>query len=105
MKLIFEKSVPGRKCSLLPPCDVAPVALPEGMEREDAEKAVSAVLSTITETLKAGEKVQLVGFGMFEVRERPAHKGHNPMTGAEIQIAASKAPAFKAGKAFKEALN
>ena len=53
----------------------------------------------------SGEKVQLVGFGVFEVRERPAHKGHNPMTREEIMIPASKAPAFKAGKAFKEALN
>lgn len=84
---------------------IAAVAEKSALSKKDAEKAVSAVLSTITETLKAGEKVQLVGFGKFEVRERPAHKGHNPMTGAEIQIAASKAPAFKAGKAFKEALN
>ena len=84
---------------------IAAVAEKSALSKKDAEKAVSAVLSTITETLKAGEKVQLVGFGTFEVRERPAHKGHNPMTGEEIQIAASKAPAFKAGKAFKEALN
>ena len=70
---------------------IAAVAEKSALSKKDAEKAVSAVLSTITETLKAGEKVQLVGFGMFEVRERPAHKGHNPMTGAEIQIAASKA--------------
>ena len=84
---------------------IAAVAEKSALSKKDAEKAVSAVLSTITETLKASEKVQLVGFGTVEVRERPAHKGHNPMTGAEIQIAASKAPAFKAGKAFKEALN
>ena len=64
-----------------------------------------AALETITETLKTGEKVQLVGFGVFETRVRPAHKGHNPMTGEEIEIAASKSPAFKAGKALKEALN
>ena len=84
---------------------IAAVAEKSGISKKDAEKAVAAALSTITEALKAGEKVQLVGFGVFEVRERPAHKGHNPMTGAEIEIAASKAPAFKAGKALKEALN
>ncbi len=84
---------------------IAAVAEKSGISRKDAEKAVAAVLSTVTETLQAGGKVSLVGFGTFEVRERPAHKGHNPMTGAEIQIAASKAPAFKAGKALKEALN
>ena len=60
---------------------------------------------SITNALVSGEKVQIVGFGGFEVRERPAHKGHNPMTGEEIEIAASKSPAFKAGKALKEALN
>ena len=76
-----------------------------GFTKKDAEKAIAAVTDVITETLAAGEKVQIVGFGGFEVRERPAHKGHNPMTGEEIEIAASKSPAFKAGKALKEALN
>ena len=75
---------------------IAAVAEKSGISKKDAEKAVSAALTTITEALQAGDKVQLVGF---------AHKGHNPMTGAEIEIAASKAPAFKAGKALKEALN
>ena len=84
---------------------IAAVAEKSGISKKDAEKAVSAALTTITEALQAGDKVQLVGFGVFEVRERPAHKGHNSMTGAEIEIAASKAPAFKAGKALKEALN
>ena len=84
---------------------IAAVAEKSGISKKDAEKAVAAALSTITEALQAGDKVQLVGFGVFEVRERPAHKGHNPMTGAEIEIAASKAPAFTAGKALKEALN
>lgn len=84
---------------------IAAVAEKSGISKKDAEKAVSAALTTITEALQAGDKVQLVGFGVFEVRERPAHKSHNPMTGAEIEIAASKAPAFKAGKALKEALN
>ena len=76
-----------------------------GFTKKDAEKAIVALTEVITETLAAGEKVQIVGFGGFEVRERPAHKGHNPMTGEEIEIAASKSPAFKAGKALKEALN
>ncbi len=84
---------------------IAVVAEKSGFSKKDAEIAVNAALNTITETLKSGEKVSLVGFGTFEVRNRPAHKGHNPMTGAEIEIAASKAPAFKAGKALKEALN
>ena len=84
---------------------IAAVAEKAGFSKKDAEVAVNAALATITETLKAGDKVSLVGFGTFEVRERPAHKGHNPMTGAEIEIPASKAPAFKAGKALKEALN
>lgn len=84
---------------------IAAVAEKSGLTRKDSEKAVLAALETITETLKAGEKVQLVGFGVFETRVRPAHKGHNPMTGTEIQIAESKAATFKAGKALKEALN
>ncbi|MBE5785445.1 MAG: HU family DNA-binding protein [Clostridiales bacterium] len=84
---------------------IAAVAEKSGFSKKDAEIAINAALNTITETLKTGEKVSLVGFGTFEVRNRPAHKGHNPMTGAEIEIAASKAPAFKAGKALKEALN
>ena len=81
---------------------IAAVAEKSGLTRKDSEKAV---LAAVVETLKAGEKVQLVGFGVFETRVRPAHKGHNPMTGAEIQIAESKAATFKAGKALKEALN
>lgn len=84
---------------------IAAVAEKSGLTRKDSEKAVLAALETITETLKTGEKVQLVGFGVFETRVRPAHKGHNPMTGDEIQIAESKAATFKAGKALKEALN
>ncbi len=84
---------------------IAAVAEKSGLTRKDAEKAVTAALTTITDSLKQGDKVQLVGFGVFETRVRPAHKGHNPMTGAEIEIAESKAAAFKAGKALKEALN
>ena len=63
---------------------IAAVAEKSGLTRKDSEKAVLAALETITETLKTGEKVQLVGFGAFETRARPAHKGHNPMTGVEI---------------------
>ncbi len=84
---------------------IAAVAEKSALSKKDAEKAVAATFDAITETLVKGEKVQLVGFGAFEVRERPAHKGHNPMTGAEITIAASKSPAFKAGKALKDSLN
>jgi len=84
---------------------IAAVAEKSAISKKDAEKIVSNTFDTITETLVKGEKVQLVGFGAFEVRNRPSHKGHNPMTGEEITIAASKSPAFKAGKALKEALN
>ena len=71
---------------------------------KDAEQAVNTALRAITTALKNGEKVTLVGFGTFEVRERPARKGRNPQTGAEITIEASKLPAFKAGKALKDAV-
>lgn len=72
------------------------------LTKKDASQAVDAVFDAITDSLKAGEKVQLIGFGNFEVRERAARKGRNPQTGAEIQIAASKVPAFKPGKALKD---
>ena len=84
---------------------IAAVAAKSELSKKDAEKAVSAMLGAIEESLKAGEKVSLVGFGNFEVKSRAARKGHNPLTGAEIDIAASKAPSFKAGKALKDALN
>ena len=84
---------------------IAEVAAKSELTKKDAEKAVNAVLGTIECTLKKGEKVALVGFGTFEAKCRPARKGHNPLTGAEIDIPASKSPAFKAGKAFKDALN
>ena len=80
------------------------VAEKAGMTKKDAEKAVSAVLETVTETLKKGDKVSLTGFGSFEVRTRAAHAGINPKTKAPITIAASKAPVFKAGKALKDAV-
>ncbi|MDT1996348.1 DNA-binding protein [Carnobacterium divergens] len=75
-----------------------------GLTKKDATAAVDAVFETIQSTLSAGEKVQLIGFGNFEVRERAARKGRNPQTGEEIQIAASKVPAFKPGKALKDAV-
>ncbi len=84
---------------------IAAVAEKSALPKKDAEKAVNAVVSSIEEALKADDKVQIVGFGVFEAKNRPARKGHNPMTGKEIDIPASKSPSFKAGKAFKDALN
>ena len=80
------------------------VAEASELSKKDATKAVDAVLDTILNTLKKGEKVQLIGFGNFEVRERAARKGRNPQTGEEIEIPASKVPAFKPGKALKDAV-
>lgn len=73
--------------------------------KAQAGRALDAVLESVTETLKKGEKVTLIGFGTFETRERAARTGRNPQTGKEIQIAASTTPAFKAGKKLKDALN
>ena len=83
---------------------IAAVAESAGLSKKDAEKAVNGTLNAITEALKQGDKVSLVGFGTFEVRERPVRKGRNPQTNEEITIAASKLPAFKAGKALKESV-
>ncbi|MDQ0176207.1 HU family DNA-binding protein [Bacillus chungangensis] len=74
------------------------------LSKKDATKAVDAVFDTIQKALSNGDKVQLIGFGNFEVRERAARKGRNPQTGEEIDIAASKVPAFKPGKALKDAV-
>ena len=84
---------------------ISVVAEKTAVSRKDVDKVVNGVLDTIMEALKNGEKVSLVGFGAFEAKDRPARKGHNPMTGEVISIAASKAPAFKAGKSLKEILN
>ena len=83
------------------------VAISEKTEltKKDSEKALKALIDVVAEELKKGEKVQLVGFGTFEVSERAARTGKNPQTGAEIKIAACKAPKFKAGKALKDAVN
>jgi DNA-binding protein HU-beta len=75
------------------------------LSKKDAENAVKAVLENIEDTLAKGEKVQLIGFGNFEVRERSARKGRNPQTGKEMEIPASKQPAFKPGKALKDSVN
>lgn len=81
------------------------VAAKTGQAKSETTKTVNALLDVIKDQLAQGEKVALVGFGTFEVRERAARKGRNPQTGAEIEIAAANAPAFKAGKDFKEAVN
>ena len=84
---------------------IAAVAEKADLSKKDAEKAVAAVISTVTDALASEEKVQLVGFGTFEVRTRDARTGKNPRTGEEINIPASKVPAFKAGKALKDTVN
>ena len=81
------------------------VAAKADLKKKDAEAAVNAVTAAIAEALKAGDKVQLVGFGTFEVKERAAREGRNPKTGEKITIAASKHPAFTAGKALKDSIN
>ena len=83
---------------------VAAVAEKTALSKKDSEKAVNAAFEAITEALVAGGKVQLVGFGSFETKERNARVGRNPRTKEEIQIPASRVPAFKAGKALKDAV-
>ena len=80
------------------------VAAKVEISKKDAEKALTAVLGSIEDALKAGDKVQLIGFGTFEVKERAARTGHNPKTGESIEIAAAKVPSFKAGAALKAAI-
>ena len=81
---------------------VASVAEKAGLTKKDSEKAVNAVLATVSESLQKGDKVQLVGFGTFEVRERKARKAKNPQTKEDIMIPETQVPAFKAGKGLKE---
>lgn len=83
---------------------VKSIAEKADITQKDAEKVLNAVTASIEEALAQGEKVQLVGFGTFEVRERNARTGRNPKTGEEIKIAAAKVPAFKAGKALKDSV-
>ncbi|MBR2408384.1 MAG: HU family DNA-binding protein [Lachnospiraceae bacterium] len=84
---------------------VAAIAENAGLSKKDSEKALAAFVSVVTDELKKGEKVQLVGFGTFEVSARPARTGRNPQTKQTITIPASKAPKFKAGKALKDTVN
>ena len=83
---------------------VSMIAAKSNLTKKDSESALNAFVETVQSALKKGEKIQLVGFGTFEVRSKAARTGRNPQTGKEIKIAASKAPAFKAGKAFKDAI-
>ena len=84
---------------------VAAIADQAELSKKDAEKALKAFADIVAEELRKGEKVQLVGFGTFEVSERAAREGRNPQTGAVMKIPASKAPKFKAGKALKDSVN
>ena len=84
---------------------ISVMAEKSGLTKKDSEKALNAFVEAVEEALARREKVQLVGFGTFEVRERSARKGRNPQTGEEIDIAAASVPAFKAGKALKDGIN
>ena len=84
---------------------IAAIAERAEISKKDSEKALKAFIDVVTEQLKKGDKVQLVGFGTFEVSERAAREGRNPQTGKTMKIAACKAPKFKAGKALKDAIN
>ena len=84
---------------------IASLSNKTGITKKDAGEVVGALIDVIKETLNAGEKVQLVGFGTFEVKERPARTARNPQTGKTIKVAASKAPVFKAGKELKDIVN
>ncbi|OPY58867.1 MAG: DNA-binding protein HU [Pelotomaculum sp. PtaU1.Bin035] len=84
---------------------ISNVAEKTELTKKDSEKAVGAVLDTINEALSKGDKVQLVGFGTFEIRERAARKGRNPQTGEEINIEAARVPVFKAGKALRDSVD
>ena len=83
---------------------VAAIAEKAGISKKDADAAVAAFVATVTDAMKAGDKVSLIGFGTFEVKARAARTGINPMTKETIQIAAAKVPAFKAGQALKNAV-
>ena len=84
---------------------IAAIAEQSGLSKKDAEKALSATIDTIVKAVAEGDKIQLTGFGTFEQRQRNARTGVDPRTGNSIEIAASKVPAFKAGKAFKDVVN
>lgn len=84
---------------------ISTVSVKTGFSKKDSEKAINALFETITDSLEAGEKVQLVGFGVFDVKERAARIGRNPKTKEEIEIPASRVPFFKAGKALKDSVD
>jgi DNA-binding protein HU-beta len=83
---------------------ISKIAVNSGLSKKDSEKALAAAIDAITDSLKDGEKVQLVGFGIFDVKERAARTGRNPKTKEAIKIPASRTPQFKAGKALKDAV-
>ena len=95
----------GRKYKMNKSELIEAVAGKSGLTKADAERAVKGFIETVTDTLKAGDPVTLIGFGTFLVRERKARQGRNPRTGETIQIKAANNPAFKAGKALKDAVN
>lgn len=84
---------------------IASVAEKAGMTKKDAEKAINALFSSVEDSLAKDDKVQIIGFGTFEVKSREERKGRNPQTGKEITIPASKTPVFKAGKGLKDVVN
>lgn len=84
---------------------IASIAEKAELERDDAKKALNAFIEVVGDELKKGEKIQIIGFGTFEVSERAAREGRNPQTGEAMEIKASKNPKFKAGKALKDSLN
>lgn len=83
---------------------IAIIAEKSGLTKKDAEAALNAYTDAVTEALRDGDSVQMIGFGTFEVKERAARKGHNPRTGEVVEIADCKVPSFKAGKALKDAI-
>lgn len=97
---IFREGISVNKADL-----VSAMAEKSGLTKKDAEKALNAFIDSVTEALAKKDKVQLVGFGTFEVRERSARKGRNPQTGEEIDIPAANIPVFKAGKALRDGIN
>lgn len=99
-ELIYEEDLSMNKTEL-----VAAMAEKSELSKKDSEKALKAFIDVVSEELQNGGKIQLVGFGTFEVVERAAREGRNPLTGDKMQIEASKAPKFKAGKALKDAVN
>lgn len=104
--MIIEKKRISRRNFVMNKAElVAAMADKTGLSKKDAEKALKAFTDVVAEELKKGEKIQLVGFGTFEVSERAARTGRNPQTGKEMNIPASKAPKFKAGKALKDMIN